>query len=82
MPRRSVHTTCKCSVCFCRAWMCSEVHAQQCASAFAGVLKETAVPGSLASSKVLLDASSPARVVLALLIKDVFSPLFLHHVHV
>lgn len=58
MPRRSVHTTCKCSVRFCRAWMCSEVHAQQCASAFAGVLKETALPGSLASSKVLLDASS------------------------
>jgi len=38
--------------------MCSEVQAQRCASAFAGVLKGAALPRSLASFKVGLDASS------------------------
>lgn len=58
MPESSVHTTCKCPVCFCRAGMCSEVEAQQCASAFTGMLKGTALLRSLAGFKVGLDASS------------------------
>lgn len=66
MPKTSVHTSCKCSVCFCRVEMCSEVHAQQCASAFSGVLKGTAVPGSLANSKMVLDAPFLISLVLQL----------------
>lgn len=46
--------------------MCSEVHAQQCASAFSGVLKGTAVPGSLANSKMVLDAPFLISLVLQL----------------
>lgn len=52
MPESLVHATCKCSVYFCRAGMCSKVEAQQCASAFAGRLKGT-LPRSLARFKVV-----------------------------
>lgn len=66
MPKTSVHTICKCSVRLCRAQMCSEVHAQQCASAFPGVLKRTAIPGSQADSKIVLDATFLVSLVLQL----------------
>ena len=58
MPESSGHTTCKCSMYFCRAGMRSEVEAQQCASAFAGMLKGTALPTNLTSFKVGVGASS------------------------
>lgn len=44
MPKSPAHSAGKCSVCFCRAGMCSV--AQQCTLAFAGMLKGAALPES------------------------------------